>query len=181
MKAWVAVVLIALAAVVGRWSAQGDRAGQSADNGTTTTTRPTFSERESASHALERMLNEAEIGLFEQLWMDLDPAQQAVIPRDRFVACETAMWQTLAASGSRYVVTRPLEEMGEPLPVYGTSATRDRVVLVHLGVESDKTGGAHKTAFLGAVDGRWRWIMSRGEVDAYTAGKCPAVGLPSFY
>lgn len=182
MRLWVAAVLVVVAAAVGRWTALGDQTDQGAGVTTTTTTRPAFTgSRETASHALERMLNNAEVGSFEQLWLDLDPAQQAVIPRDRFVACETATWQRLLESGSRYVVTSPPEELRDPHPVYGTDVTRHRAVLVQMGIESDSAGSAHRTAFLGAVDGRWRWIMGRGEVDAYVAGNCPSFGLPSFY
>lgn len=183
MRGLAVVVLLVVAALLGRWSAISETADKvAAATATTTTIRPPLSNsNETAGHALERMLNEAELGLFDQLWMEIDPAQQAVIPRQRFVECETTVWQRMATSGYRYVVTDPPEAMGRPMKVFGTDVTRDRVVLVQMGLESDTGGGMHRTNFLGAVDGRWRWIVGSPEVDAYRTGACPTNNIPSFY
>jgi hypothetical protein len=95
------------------------------------------------------------------LWDQLVPAEQRVVPRATYVSC--------ARNGFRLRSFKVLEQYDESVPVL----TRDLpATAVSIQVASDD-GITTATLHAVKVGGAWRWILSRHDLAAFKAGRCP--------
>lgn len=96
-----------------------------------------------------------------RLWDELVPSEQAIVPRSLYVSC--------GSNGFRLRGFKVLEQYDEPVSVLARQLPA-RAVSVQ--VTSDD-GVTTATMHAVLVDGRWRWILSRRELAAFRAGRCP--------
>jgi hypothetical protein len=95
------------------------------------------------------------------LWDELVPAEQALVPRATYVSCQR--------NGFRLRRFEVLEQYDESVPVL-TRQMQSTAVSVQ--VTSDD-GITTATMHAVKVDGRWRWLLSRSDLAAFRAGRCP--------
>ena len=95
------------------------------------------------------------------LWDQLIPSEQALVPRATYVAC--------ARNGFRLRSFKVLSQYDEPIDVEGKK-TPATAVSVQVGSDDGIT-----TATLHAVkvNGSWHWVLSRSDLAALRAGRCP--------
>lgn len=117
---------------------------------------------ESAGAFMKRITTEFSRGQAGRLWDDLLPAEQALVPRSLYVSC--------AANGFRLRSFRVLEQYDEPISVL---ARRLPSTAVSVQVASDD-GVTTATMHGVKVAGRWRWVLSRSQLAALRAGRCPS-------
>jgi hypothetical protein len=110
---------------------------------------------------LEQVTREFSRGQAGPLWDQLVPSEQAVVPRSTYVSC--------ARNGFRLRGFKVLDQYSDPIEVEGkqTPATA-----VSVQVTSDD---GVTTATLHAVKagGHWHWVLSRSDLAAFRAGRCP--------
>ena len=117
---------------------------------------------ERAAGFAKRITTEFSRGQAQRLWVDLLPAQQRIATKARFLACQ-------GNQGFSLQRIKVLETYDEPVEI---ERKADDATAVTLQVSS--TDGL-TTATMHAIklDGRWRWILSPAQIDAYKSGKCP--------
>ena len=100
-----------------------------------------------------------------RLWDTLLPADQAVVSRDRYTACQSN-------EGFQLQQFKVLETYADTVDVGGkpTSSTA-----VSVQVTSDD-GMTTATMHAVLVGGKWRWILSPTDYAAYKRGACPKSG-----
>ena len=116
---------------------------------------------DSASTFIKRVTVEFSRGQAGKLWDELVPAEQALVPRSLYVSC--------AQNGFRLRHFNVLEHYDEPVVVL---SHRLRATAVSVQVTSDD-GVTTATMHAVKVGGRWRWILSRNQLAALRAGRCP--------
>ena len=121
----------------------------------------TSSRRESAPAFVKRVTVEFSRGQAGRLWDQLVPAEQKVVPRATYVSC--------ARNGFRLRGFKVLERYDEPVSVL---ARQVPATAVSVQVTSDD-GITTATLHAVDVDGGWRWILSRSDLAAFRAGRCP--------
>lgn len=99
-----------------------------------------------------------------RLWDSLHPADQAVVSRARYMACQSS-------EGFEIQKFKTLETYADTIDVAGR-ATRSTAVSVQ--VNSDD-GVTTATMHAVKVAGAWRWVLSAADFAAYKSGRCPAV------
>ncbi|MGZ4411059.1 MAG: hypothetical protein ACXVY8_02900 [Gaiellaceae bacterium] len=117
---------------------------------------------ESADAFVKRITVEFSLGQAGRLWGELLPAQQAVVPRARFVQCQTNQGWVLKRLKVLDTYEEPVEASGKEEPATAVS----------LQVTSD-TGETNATIHAISVKGTWHWILKASELAAYKRGKCP--------
>ena len=102
-------------------------------------------------------------------WDSLHPEQQKLVARDAFISCSKA--GDSPGVGSVKVLKVNDEEAAIP----GTSqrAKTKAVTVEYELTKGFKRGKSADTFYLFDVDGRWRWILSPSNVQAYQSGGCP--------
>lgn len=118
--------------------------------------------KESPSGFIERITTEFSRGQAGRLWDDLIPADQALVSRNRYVACQ-------GNEGFVLKSMKVLDTYSEPVDVDGAPEKSDAVSLQ---VTSD-SGVTTATMHAVSVNGRWRWILSPSDRAAYIHAKCP--------
>ena len=120
------------------------------------------SKSQSASAFVRQVTQEFSRGQAGRLWDELHPADQAVVTRSRYIAC-----QSNEGFGLRKF--RVLETYSENIEVGGKS-TESTAVSVQVTSDDGIT-----TATLHAVPvaGAWRWVLQPAEYAAYKRGVCP--------
>jgi hypothetical protein len=118
--------------------------------------------KESAKAFVQRITTEFSRGQSGRLWDQLAPADQAVVSRARYTACEGNEGFTLRA-------VKVLDSYSEPVDVDGASEHSDAVTLQ---VTSD-TGVTTATIHAVPIGGHWHWILSSADRSAFSSGKCP--------
>jgi hypothetical protein len=98
-----------------------------------------------------------------RLWDTLVPADQAVVTRARYTACQSN-------EGFELQKFKVLETYADTIDIAGR-ATPSTAVSVQ--VTSDD-GLTTATMHAVSVAGAWRWILPASDYAAYKAGKCPA-------
>jgi hypothetical protein len=105
-------------------------------------------------------------GRHASVWDDLYPPHQRVATRARYVSCgegEPAIDDSAAVE--------VLDVRDEMWQVAGEPESREsKAVTFRITVAGN---GATSTGHLIAVDGRWRWILSPADYQAFSAGQCP--------
>lgn len=120
------------------------------------------SKTESPSAFVRRVTQEFSRGQAGRLWDELHPADQAVVTRSRFIAC-----QSNEGFGLRKF--KVLETYSETIPVGGKD-TESTAVSVQ--VTSDD-GITTATLHAVPVGGAWRWVLQPSDYAAYKRGVCP--------
>lgn len=121
--------------------------------------------KESAADFAKRVTTEFSRGQSARLWDELLPAQQAVVPKARFLACE-------GNQGFGLQKIKVLETYDEAVEVDGKAESSESSKAVTLQVTSDD-GRTTATMHAIAAGGHWHWILKPADVAAYKSGKCP--------
>jgi hypothetical protein len=116
---------------------------------------------ESAAAFIKRVTVEFSRGQAGPLWDELVPSEQAIVSRSTYVSC--------ARNGFRLRGFEVLQQYDEPVTVL-----RRRLAATAVSVQVTSDDGI-TTATMHAVrvGGRWRWLLSRTELAAFRAGRCP--------
>ncbi len=117
--------------------------------------------RDSASAFIRHVTVEFSRGQAGPLWDELVPSEQRLVSRSAYVAC--------ARNGFRLRSFKVLDQYDEQVPVLKRELPS---TAVSIQVTSDD---GVTTATLHAVraGGRWRWVLSRSDLAAFRAGRCP--------
>ena len=118
--------------------------------------------KESAKAFVQRITTEFSRGQTGRLWDELAPADQAIVTRARYAACQ-------GNEGFVLKSVKVLDSYSESVDVDGSSEHSDAVTLQ---VTSD-TGVTTATIHAVPVGGRWHWILSSADRAAFRSGKCP--------
>lgn len=117
----------------------------------------------SASDFVQQVTREFSRGQAGRLWDELHPADQAIVTRSRFIACQTN-------EGFRLRKFKVLETYGEAVLVGGKNTESTAVSVQVTSDDGTTTATLHAVPF----DGRWRWILQPADYAAYKRGSCPA-------
>jgi len=117
---------------------------------------------ESAPAFMKRITTEFARGQSTRLWVDLAPAEQAVVPLSRYLACQKNV-------GFRLRSFKVLETYDEPYTVLGRPVAS---TAVSTQVTSDD-GVTTATMHAIRAGGRWRWVLQPADLAAYRSGRCP--------
>jgi hypothetical protein len=99
-----------------------------------------------------------------RLWDELLPADQAIVTRARFVACQQNEGWNLKS-------IKVLETYDDPVDVGGKSLPA-KAVTVRVTSDGVTTATMHAVS----VNGSWRWVLQPVDRAAYKSGKCPSTG-----
>lgn len=144
-----AIVVVALIALLAAACAGGSSGG-------------TATGTESAAGFVQRITTEFSRGQSGRLWDELAPADQAIVSRARYTACQ-------GNEGFVLKQVKVLDSYSEPVEVDGASEHSDAVTLQ---VTSD-TGVTTATIHAVPIGGHWHWILSSADRAAFHSGKCP--------
>jgi hypothetical protein len=117
---------------------------------------------ESPEAALRRQIGLLNTSEYGTLWDELHPAQQARVPRERFVDC---------LAPEDFVLTLEIvDTLDSVIDVPEVSQVPAKTIAARL-----SSGGTSldRTFFQVLVDGQWRWVLEKAQFDAYSAGNCP--------
>lgn len=120
---------------------------------------------QSAADFVRRVTTEFSRGQSGRLWDELLPADQAIVTRARFVACQ-------ANEGWNLKSIKVLETYDDPVAI-GAKSLPAKAVSVR--VTSDD-GVTTATMHAVSVKGTWRWVLQPLDRTAYASGKCPRTG-----
>jgi hypothetical protein len=98
-----------------------------------------------------------------RLWDTLHPADQAIVNRARYMACQSN-------SGFDLKKIKILETYADTVDIAGRSTPS---TAISVRVTSDD-GITNATMHAVRLNGTWRWILSPADYAAYKQGKCPA-------
>lgn len=117
----------------------------------------------SAAAFIERVTTAFSEGQAGRLWDVLHPADQAVVTRARYVACQ-------GNEGFQIKKIKLLDTYADPVSIAGG---RHAATAVSLRVTSDD-GVTTATMHAVRVKGAWHWVLSAADYAAYRSGRCPA-------
>lgn len=118
--------------------------------------------QESAATFLHRVTVEFSRGQSGRLWADLVPAEQAVVGRDRYIACQKN-------TGFRLRSFKVVDRYDEDVDVDGKQTPSSAVTVQVTSDDGVTTATLHAVS----VGGRWRWLLQPSDLAAYRAGRCP--------
>jgi hypothetical protein len=118
---------------------------------------------QSATDFITQVTTQFARGQSGPLWDTLHPADQAVVSRARYMACQSN-------SGFDLLKIKVLQTYADTIDVAGTS-TPSTAVSLRVSAEDGTT-----TATMHAIklNGKWRWMLSPADYVAYKSGKCPS-------
>lgn len=147
-----AAALVAVALLAAVATACGSSGGSTAGGGS-----------KSAAGFVKDVTTQFSRGQAGRLWDTLVPADQAVVSRARYMACQTN-------EGFQLQSFKVLETYGDTVDVGGKS-TRSTAVSVQVTSDDGTT-----TATMHAVSagGSWHWILPASDYAAYKRGACPS-------
>ena len=151
----VASTLLVVATAVLAVGCGGGGSGASGGGGTT----------KSVADFVRQVTTQFSRGQSGRLWDTLLPADQRVVTRARFVACQ-------ANEGWNLKSMKVLETYADTVNV-GTTSLQSRAVTVR--VTSDD-GVTTATVHAVPVGSKWHWILQPSDRTAYMKGKCPRTG-----
>jgi hypothetical protein len=173
----VAAFTAACAVGIGGLACGGDREPASSPTATTaSSTRPalrstatpepegtrTDGALESPESALRRRVALLDAGDYGAAWDELHPAQQAIVERERYIACLAPMDFALSVD--------IIETQDAVIEAPEIAQVPAKSIIVRLTSQSQVLD---RQFFEVLVDGRWRWVMEQPQIDAYRAGVCP--------
>ena len=97
------------------------------------------------------------------LWDALHPADQAVVTRARYMACQSN-------SGFDLRKFKVLQTYSEPIAIAGTTMPSTAVSVRVTADDGITTATMHAVQ----VKGTWRWVLSQRDYSAYKQGRCPS-------
>lgn len=117
---------------------------------------------ESADAFMKRITTEFSRGQAGRLWDSLVPAEQRVVTRARYLACQRN-------GGFRLRSFKILDSYSDAVDVENKQ-TQSTAVTVQVTSDDGVT-----TATMHAVEvgGHWHWVLQPADLAAYAAGRCP--------
>jgi hypothetical protein len=137
-------------------------AGCGGGGGSSSGTATTAGSKQSSADFIREVTTEFSRGQAGRLWDTLHPADQAIVTRARYTACQTN-------SGFDLKRFKVLETYPDTVDIAGTPTPS---TAVSVQVTSDD-GVTTATMHAIKVNGAWRWILSPTDYAAYKLGKCP--------
>lgn len=119
----------------------------------------------SAADFVRRITTEFSRGQSGRLWDELVPADQRVVSRARFVACQ-------ANEGWNLKKLDVLETYKDPVNVGAKTLQADAVTVRVTSDDGVTTATMHAVP----ANGTWRWVLQPADRQAYLGGKCPRTG-----
>lgn len=156
-----AALILALAGCGGGDDSVATSTTAEAPTQSTTTAKPADSPEKGVA-ALKHQFDLISKGQWGRNWDELHPAQQAFIPRERYVEC-------LADESFELTDITVLETFEEPMSIDGTDLRVDSLAIT---VRITANGRTETDTFHEVfVDGRWAWVSSDAEM--FRDGECP--------
>lgn len=153
------VVIPALCALA-MWTAA---CGGSASSGNATP-------KEDAGAAVKRQLFLAAEGKYGQLWDELHPAQQAVVPKQKYIECTAQKSPPFQLDDVNVVDTRD-----DPIDFATLPDKRGaKLVLFSLVIGPARTTSGRQALRVVPVKGQWRWILPDSVIAKFKEGTCPS-------
>jgi hypothetical protein len=121
--------------------------------------------QESAASFVRRVTTEFSRGQSGRLWDELLPADQRVVTRARFVACQ-------ANEGWDLKSIKVLDTYADPVNL-GPRSLPAKAVSVQV---TSGDGVTTATMHAVSVNGTWRWVLQSSDRAAYSRGTCPGTG-----
>jgi hypothetical protein len=149
----------ALAAVlfVGALSAGCGGSGNSGGAGS-----PAATGGQSAAAFIRGVTTQFSLGQSGRLWDTLHPADQAVVSRTRYMACQSN-------SGFDLKKIKVLDSYADPIDIAGKTTPATAVSVRTTADDGVTTATVHAVL----LQGKWRWVLSPADYAAYQHGKCP--------
>jgi hypothetical protein len=119
--------------------------------------------KQSAADFIRQVTTQFSRGQSGRLWETLHPADQAVVSRARYTACESN-------SGFDLRKFKVLETYAETVDIAGTSMPSTAVSVRTTADDGVTTATVHAVS----LNGKWRWILSPADYSAYKHGNCPS-------
>lgn len=120
---------------------------------------------ESPAAFVRRVTTEFSRGQSGRLWDELLPADQRIVSRARFVACQPNVGWNLRS-------LKVLETYDDTVHVSSRTLSSKAVTVRVTSDDGVTTATMHAVP----VNGKWRWILAASDRTAYEAGRCPARG-----
>ena len=111
---------------------------------------------------MHRITTEFSRGQAGRLWDSLVPAEQRVVTRARYLACQRN-------GGFRLRSFKILDSYGEPVEVEGKETPSTAVTVQVTSDDGVTTATMHAVK----VGGSWHWVLQPADLAAYAAGRCP--------
>lgn len=117
---------------------------------------------ESADAFMRRITIEFSRGQAGRLWDSLVPAEQRVVTKARYLACQKN-------GGFRLRSFKVLDTYGEGVEVEGKETPSTAVTVQVTSDDGVTTATMHAVK----IGGRWHWLLQPADLAAYAAGRCP--------
>ena len=117
---------------------------------------------ESADAFMRRITTEFSRGQAGRLWDSLVPAEQRVVTKTRYLACQRN-------GGFRLRSFKVLDTYGEDVAVAGRQTPSTAVTVQVTSDDGVTTATMHAVK----IGGHWHWLLQPADLAAYVAGRCP--------
>jgi hypothetical protein len=118
----------------------------------------------SAVKFTKQLVKEQSQGQFDKAWDSLHPAQQAVVPKDKYVQCG----QQASPTAAQKMDLVSESDAQSNVPEVGTATVHSVKLNVNYGDDTRQP-----IYNLINVDGKWRWVMRQDAIDSFKGGECP--------
>lgn len=118
---------------------------------------------QSASEFVKQVTTQFSRGQAGPLWDSLHPADQAVVSRARYMACQSN-------EGFGLTKLKVLQTYPDTIDVAGKSTPSTAVSIRVTADDGNTTATLHAVK----INGAWRWILSPADFASYSKGKCPS-------
>lgn len=116
----------------------------------------------SASDFISQVTTQFSRGQAGPLWDTLHPADQAVVSRARYMACQSN-------EGFDLSKIKVLQTYADTVDLAGKQTPSTAVSVKVTADDGITTATMHAVK----IDGKWRWILSPADYASYAKGKCP--------
>ena len=116
----------------------------------------------SASDLISQVTTQFSRGQAGPLWDTLHPADQAVVSRARYMACQSN-------EGFDLSKIKVLQTYADTVDLAGKQTPSTAVSVKVTADDGITTASMHAVK----IDGKWRWILSPADYASYAKGKCP--------
>ncbi len=117
---------------------------------------------ESADAFMRRITTEFSRGQAGRLWDSLLPAEQRVVTRSRYLACQRN-------GGFRLRSFKVLDSYSENVDVENKQTPSTAVTVQVTSDDGVTTATMHAVK----IGGHWHWVLQPADLAAYAAGRCP--------
>ena len=117
---------------------------------------------QSAATFIRGVTTQFSLGQSGRLWDTLHPADQAVVSRTRYMACQSN-------SGFDLKQLKVLDTFADPISIAGKTMSATAISVRTTSDDGVTTATVHAVR----VQGNWRWVLSPADYAAYKQGKCP--------